>query len=423
MHAPYEDLKRQARDENATVRAGVASSPHAPPELLYFLSQDPDSGVRRAAAENPALPNQANMLLARDADHGVRVALAYKIAGAGLSSDERSNMLRMGLTILETLATDKIVRVRAALAQALSKVAEAPRPLIRRLASDGEEEVATPVLEHSPVLTEDDLKDLLSGNPPDWLIAAIGRREFLPGAVVDLIIDDHATRPTHTRPIVDLVENSKSTISAVAMTRIVEAAADVEAWHEPLVRRQDVAEPMLIKLAKWVSGPLLKILLGRKDLGPEVRRAISDIAESRGFPGSAGGIGIGTATGAKVAGDATGADKSANGVERALELARAGRLDGEALALALDRNDNRFVIAGLAMRAGLSVDAAERIIKAANARVVTALVWKAQMPMRFALDVQRFLARVPGPQQLNARNGVDFPLSEDEMAMLVETFS
>ncbi len=422
MHAPYEDLKRQARDQKATVRAGVASAPHAPPELLYFLSQDPDAEVRRAAAENTALPSKANMQLARDPDHSVRVALAYKIAGNGLSSEERSNMLRMGLTILETLATDKIVRVRAALAQALSRVAEAPRPVIRRLAADSEEDVATPVIENSPVLTEDDLNDLMSGNPPEWLIAAIARRELLPGAIVDLIVDDHDRRPAHTRPVADLVENSRSKIDLAAMTRIVEAASDVEAWHGPLVRREDVGEPMLIKLAKWVSGPLLKILQGRKDLGPEARRAISDIAESRGFPGSAGCAGIATGGGPAASTGGEVADQAENGAERALELLRSGRLDGEALALALDRDDQQFVIAGLAMRAGLPVAAAERIIKAANARVVTALVWKARMPMRFALDVQRFVARVPGPQQLNARNGVDFPLSPDEMTLLVETF-
>ena len=417
MHAPYEDLKRQARDDNATVRAGVASAPHAPPELLYFLAQDRDPEVRRAAAENPALPNQANMMLARDPDHGVRVAMAYKIAGKGLSSEDRSNMLGMGLTILETLATDQIVRVRAALSRALSGTAEAPRPLIRRLATDGEEQVATPVVEYSPVLTEDDLKDLLAGNPPEWLIAAVARREYVPGSIADLIVDDHEARPARTRPVADLVKNPGAKIGSTAMTRIMAAAPGVEDWHEPLVRRDDLAEGMLVKLAKWISGPLLRVLLGRKDLGANARQAIGKIAEAREESGGQTRVIDSSANNTAMR------DGGENSADRAREMLRTGCLDGEALAVALDADDHQFVVAALALRAGIPIAAAEGIIRAANARVVTALVWKARMPMRFALDVQRFLARVPGPEQLNARNGVDYPLSVDEMTVLVDTFA
>ena len=402
QNAQFDDLKRDARAADPAVRAAVAARQDAPPELLYFLAQDEDGSVRRAAAGNPALPAKANTLLTQDPDHDVRVALAYKMVGDGLGSEERSKMLRMGLTILEALATDQVVRVRAALSRALSRVKEAPRVVVLGLAKDAEEEVATPVLEHSPVLTEDDLKDLLAGNPPEWLKAAIGRRDYVPGTIVDLIVDDEDVRPVAT-----VVGNPAAEIRPATMERIVAAAPGVEAWHEPLVRREDMPEGLLVKLAKFVAAPLLSVIQGREGLSAATVQAVQEAAGGRDDPG----------------GQARDTSGGPSGEQRAAEMFQRGALDEDTVAAALDKDDKSFVTAALALRAGVTFAAAQRVIKAGNARVITALVWKAGMPMRFALDVQRFLGRVPAREQLYARNGVDYPLSDGEMTMLVETFA
>lgn len=409
QNAQIDTLKRDARAADPAVRAAVAAHEAAPPELLYFLAKDPDRDVRRAAAGNPALPGKANTLLTQDPDHDVRVALAYKMVGDGLGSDERAKMLRMGLTILEALATDQIVRVRAALSRALSRVKEAPRPVVLRLAKDAEEEVATPVLEHSPVLTEDDLKDLLAGNPPEWLKAAVARREYVPGSIVDLIVDDN-----DVRPVAEVVANPSAQIERATMERIVAAAPGVEAWHDPLVRRRDMPEGLLVKLAKFVAAPLLAVIQGRDGLSDATKRAVQDAAAAR------GGAGAAATSGARKGANGAGGP---SGEQRAADMFNRGALAENVVAAALDKDDRDFVTAALALRAGVTFAAAQRVIKAGNARVITALVWKARMPMRFALDVQRFLGRVPVPEQLYARNGVDYPLSEDEMTMLVETFA
>src|SRR5262249_55082967 len=109
-------------------------------------------------------------------DFGVRCALAQKAVGDGLSDHARRDLWRMGFTLLETLAVDQVVRVRKILSSALAREPAAPHPIVLTLARDSEPEVAEPVLEHSPVLTEGDLIDLVEGGAPAWAQTAIAGR-------------------------------------------------------------------------------------------------------------------------------------------------------------------------------------------------------------------------------------------------------
>jgi uncharacterized protein (DUF2336 family) len=63
----------------------------------------------------------------------------------------------MAYEALDALARDQVIRVRRILSEALKDVADAPPEVIRRLASDVELVVSGPVLQYSPVLTEEDL--------------------------------------------------------------------------------------------------------------------------------------------------------------------------------------------------------------------------------------------------------------------------
>ena len=53
---------------------------------------------------------------------------------------------------------------------------------------------------------------------------------------------------------------------------------------------------------------------------------------------------------------------------------------------------------------------------------MTALAWNAGLGMRTAVQLQLRLARVPPTKILQARNGIDFPLSEEEMHWQIEFF-
>jgi len=83
--------------------------------------------------------------------------------------------------------------------------------------------------------------------------------------------------------------------------------------------------------------------------------------------------------------------------------------------LALNANERDFLMAGIALRAGVPLWGVERIVDGQSARGVTALCWKAGIPMRFAIELQRRLARIPPSKVIHARDGVDYPFSEEEM--------
>ncbi len=416
--AAYAAFKARVGHQDPAVRAAAAASDEAPPEVLYYLAQDAAVEVRRRVAANPATPVAANMLLTRDPDHSVRCEIAYKAVGSGLEAEERTRMLRMGLTILETLAMDQVVKVRAALADAIKGVAEAPRQIIRALAADAYEEVAAPVLRRSPVLTDDDLIEVLDGHPPEWAQTAIARRDTVSPPVAEAIADAGSEAPT-----AELIGNNGASIAEPVLERIVEGAADVAAWQAPLAQREAMPPRLISRLASLVTGPILTLLRQRNDLTTEMRDALVLRERTGSTPGPAARAEAAERPVRDAApATATAATSAQDERQRAVALHQAGELDDDVVASALDHGNNEFVTVALALRAGMTLPTVQRILSAKGAEVVTAMVWKTGMSMRFAMDVQKFLANVPIPEVLNARGGVDYPLSEDKMTMLLDVF-
>ena len=56
-----------------------------------------------------------------------------------------------------------------------------------------------------------------------------------------------------------------------------------------------------------------------------------------------------------------------------------------------------------------------KILAAKTARPITALVWRAKLPMRVSFKIQNYVMHLPAQELLPARGGVGFPLGEDEM--------
>ena len=239
------DAMAIARDGGVAERMALALRTDIAPELLYFLAEDSDVQVRRAIAENPATPRQADLVLSRDADATVRCLLARKIVGEGLGNDQRSQLWRMGFTILETLMRDTSLRVRRTLADVIKHMFNVPHEIVHDLATDADRRVAAPVLRHSPVLTDDDLVDIVRSGAPDWSHQAIAARDSVSERVSDALVEAGAT-PTVTR----LLKNKSADIGEPALENIVDRAPEVEVWHEPLVERPALPR----RLARKVSG-------------------------------------------------------------------------------------------------------------------------------------------------------------------------
>ena len=185
----YEEAKHLARHQDPKVRQALAARRDLGPEILYFLSEDPSAQVRQAAAANTTTPGKANLKLAGDADEAVRTDLARKVATVvtELGADERDNLRNTTHEALEILARDQITRVRQILSETLKDVADAPPDVIKTLALDTELAVAGPVLEFSPVLTDDDLLELIGSGPAHGGLAAISRRAEVRATVAEAV--------------------------------------------------------------------------------------------------------------------------------------------------------------------------------------------------------------------------------------------
>ncbi len=177
----YEEAKHLANHPDPEVRRSLAARDDLVPEVLFFLSNDPDPTVRRHIAANAKAPRQADFKLVHDANAEVRADLARKIArlAPGLSAAEHDTIRQMTYDTLALLARDQLPTVRHVLAEALKSEADVPPDVIQRLARDIKIIVAAPVLEFSPVLTDEDLMDIIRFSPMAGALSAIARRANL----------------------------------------------------------------------------------------------------------------------------------------------------------------------------------------------------------------------------------------------------
>ena len=433
----YKSAKSMAASEDIKARRTLASQPDTEPEILYFLAEDPDPGVRRAIAENTATPRHADLLLARDDDGAVRTTLAEKIArlAPGITPGEQDKIRAMTHQILEILAHDQVVRVREILSDILKDEADASPELIRRLAWDAELVVSGPVLERSPVLTDADLIAIIESEPIAGALKSISRRKNLMAAVSDAIVqaDDEDA-------ITSLLANGSAQIREETLDHLIERAGDVTAWQAPLVGRPVLSEGAAARLAEFVADNLLQTLAMRRDLPPDVIAKVRVEVHRRLGAGdekdkTGAGIEIRADEGrpATVTSgmdrpdvDKPGMDGDDSPLDEALkeaeELYKKGALGGDVIMAALAAERRNFVIAALSVRAELPVGIAGKIMENESLKGLVALAWKAGLPAKNAVQLQRFLLKTLPGDVLGADGGIGYPLSEEDMNWQLDFF-
>lgn len=422
----YEDAKRLATHEDPAVRQALAARPDVMPEILFFLAGDPSPEVRQALAGNVATPRKADLKLAQDSDDSVRSRLAGKIAGIlpGLSEGEAAKLGGLIYHALDLLARDQVIRVRRVVAEALKDVAHAPPEVIKRLARDSELVVAGPILENSPVLTDDDLVEIISESPVRGALVAIARRDRLAGVVADAV-----AKAGDVEAVGVLLSNPSAQIREDTLDWIIERAPGVGGWHGPLVRRPGLPGRAASRIAQFVADSLLKTLMEREDLDKktfetlrtEVRRRLETPApEPKGKKGVAQPAAIGVGGGGpkwKLV-----LAELGKPLDAALQLHQSGLLDSLVVLDALTEGENTFVLAALAVMADVPFPVAQKIVDMQSAKGIVALAWKAGVPDRLLGPLQNKLCRVPPDQILKPQKSGVYPLTVDEMAWQLEFF-
>ncbi|WP_044558624.1 DUF2336 domain-containing protein [Azospirillum sp. B4] len=406
----YDTAKKLATGDMAD-RKFVASRAETRPEILYLLATDQSAEVRREIALNSATPRQADMMLSTDVDEGVRSGLATKIAALvpSLSADRVGQIERMTLQILETLARDRAVAVRGVMVAALKDLPNAPPSVIQQLARDLDATISGPVLRHSPILTDDDLLEIIAGAPEDERLCAIAERADVSVAVSDAIVQTE-----REAAVASLLGNASAQIREETLDRILDLAPKHEPWHAPLVRRPQLPAAAAARIAGFVTDSLVKVLEGRTDLPLETRQAITQAVRQR-LPAGKAGTGNGNGLVEEEAPKERPAD-------RARRLHKEKKLTEDTVTMALGQGDRGFVMASLALLSGLPLPIVEKIIAGQSPRGVTSLCWKAKLTMRAARQVQMRLAQIPPSNVLNAREGTKYPMTDDEMKWQLEFF-
>jgi uncharacterized protein (DUF2336 family) len=315
-------------------RTAIARDTTTAPELLTFMAGDDAATVRAAVAANPATPPQAGLLLAEDPDPTVRQALASRLGrAAGETEGARDRRTRITAAILVRLVEDAAAEVRAALADALAGLPDAPRELILRLARDTALPVAEPVLRLSPLLTDDDLIALVEAPPAAFTRNLFAARPRLGEAVAEAIAAS-ADRPA----IGMLLHNGSAAIREATLDQLIEAAAQEPAWQVALARRRVLPPRAARALGAILAAHLLDLLAAHPNLpsglAAELSRRIAERLEA-----------------------------AAPAQAAALEAARSG--------------DRTALASVLAAAAGMVPARIEAAIAMRSPRVIAALCWRA----------------------------------------------
>ncbi|MGO8919379.1 MAG: DUF2336 domain-containing protein [Stellaceae bacterium] len=401
----YETQKELAQSAKPADRRKLAGSTSARPEVLYYLAADVDASVRAAVAGNEATPVQADLLLARDRDIVVRVDLAAKIAQLvpGLSREAHERLRKMTYDVLEILVRDQVTRVRQVIAETLKDVADVPPEIIHLLARDCEIVVAGPVLEFSPLLSDEDLLAIIAEAPIPGALAAIARRTGVPAAVAEAI---------GVSPDVDavaaLLANPSAQIREETLDRLVDRAPAIAAWHKPLVERPVLSAGIARKLAGFVADHLLRLLSERRDLDPATAREVAAVVKRR----------LAEEPPAAAKPPAKSGDAA---LERARRLKQQGKLD-EAAVLSAAGHDRAFTRAALAVLAELPLEVIDRVLGAHSPKGVTALAWKSGLGMRAAHKLQLQLGQIAPGAALKPREDGGYPLSPEAMQWQLDFF-
>lgn len=408
MSVDYDKAKALAASPDPAVRLQLAKRQDTQPEILYYLAIDQAEEVRRAIAENEATPAQAHLLLANDASEEVRHCLAEKIARLlpDLPADEANKAREYAIQTLELLARDELTRIRAALSEALKAADNVPHHVIKQLARDVELIVSAPVLQFSPLLTDDDLREIVAGAAQSGALAAIARRVGLSAGVSDAIA---STRDVSA--VAALLANDSAQIREETLDLILDAAPSVEPWHEPLVQRPNLPGKAAKRLAGFVAASLLTKLASRDDLPADALAEIRHVMEERLDVKLEEEEPAEKKTGEARAEQTPMAEAEA----KVAALIKAGKLDSDTVQEAIERNDRNFVLQALVQNGRIPLSVIQKTFEARNGRLITALVWRAKFSMRTAVMIQRDLAKVPPRLMLNARNGTDYPMSKPEL--------
>ena len=398
----YEDARAVLESHRHSAEQELAARADAEPEMLYYLAENGDAATRLAAAANPATPAKADRILADDVDPAVRSELALKIGRLlpDLLASERERVCALTLETLQKLADDQLPRVRAILTEEIAGLDCVPKDVVLKLARDAEETVCVPILEYSPLLSDNDLVEIIATARAQSALAAVARRRGVSEAVSDAIVAS-----LDIPSVAALLANPKARIREEALEKIVDHAETIEQWHGPLAMRTDLSLRALRRIAGFVGAALLERLCERHGLDDETQAHLNRCLRQR------------------LERDDEKSRSDADGIRaEILRTYERGELTEEYVETAVLTSQREITLECLAVLAPAQRLTVDKIFASRSAKAITALCWQAGLSMRVAFKIQSQIAKLHADELLAARAGVAYPLTEAEMQWHLSCF-
>ena len=199
-----------------------------------------------------------------------RVALAKRV-GAFLSNDNSPEEIQAVTDLARVLAKDIELSVRSTLAFELRTSEHVPKDLAIRIAQDVED-VSTPFLKSTPVLTDEDLSEMIPALA-EYARVAIARRDQLGSRTIDSLIK-HGGAPSIAR----LARNQMSIINEQQMTALFGRFEGSPLVLEALSRRVDLPIQVVQRLIGSVADGAKEVLTERYGVTATAARQVTQSA-------------------------------------------------------------------------------------------------------------------------------------------------
>ncbi|MFW0778275.1 MAG: DUF2336 domain-containing protein [Rickettsiales bacterium] len=212
--------------------------------------------------------------LTQDPSGDVRGMLAGKLANDYRSGSFTEAESSIADDIFRLLLKDVEKQVRKTMAEHLSHCDSVPHDIIAKLAED-EADVASHVLEHSHVLTDDDLIAIIGSTKEVMKLCAIARRENVSEGVSDKLIE--------TKKVSVLGELFKNKTASLSEKGLLSAWGEISENHtliETLVHRGGLPLTVAEKLYDAVTGEMQHELSRKYKLSiPQAQKVAADTRE------------------------------------------------------------------------------------------------------------------------------------------------
>jgi uncharacterized protein (DUF2336 family) len=248
--------------------------------ILHLSGAQPGPVAGRRRAQLVANGAKAEQRLSRadvqalqvDPSPASRAALATKF---GRQYDQliEGRTRALADAVLELLVRDAEPQVRQALAQAVAASPGLPQAVAGRLARD-DLKVARPILELSPVLSDDDLGQIVRAHAATHALAVAGRGR-LSEALCELLVDTK-----NTEVVAALLGNGGAELSAATCRRIRKDHGDNPALQDRLMRRPNLPYELVDDLLTAIGARLeWPVLCARRMSKAEARQLMAAVRE------------------------------------------------------------------------------------------------------------------------------------------------